>query len=91
MSVKNSTPVYYYSFFQRSHAVSWLPNEGEYKFTSNFLFVDEETEDAQDKRNEELMEITGEINYLLEQNKLPSYEKKRLVALEDFRTCPVLG
>ena len=55
------------------------------------MFVDEETEDAQDKRNEELMEITGEINYLLEQNKLPSYEKKRLVALEDFRTCPVLG
>ena len=71
-------------FSSRSHAVSWLPNEGEYKFTSNFLFVDEETEDAQDKRNEELMEITGEINYLLEQNKLPSYEKKRLVALEDF-------
>lgn len=71
-------------FSSRSHAVSWLPNEGEYKITSNFLFVDEETEDAQDKRNEELMEITGEINYLLEQNKLPSYEKKRLVALEDF-------
>ncbi len=71
-------------FSSRSHAISWLPNEGEYKFTSNFLFVDEETEDAQDKRNEELLEITGEINYLLEQNKLPSYKKKRLGALEDF-------
>ncbi|MBU6184559.1 MAG: hypothetical protein EBQ62_04425 [Alphaproteobacteria bacterium] len=67
-----------------SQAISWLPNEGEYKFISSFLFIDEETEDAQDKRNEELSEITNEINYLLEQDQLTDYEKERLVALEDF-------
>jgi hypothetical protein len=37
-----------------SQAISWLLNEGEYKFISSFLFIDEETEDTQDKRNEEL-------------------------------------
>ena len=67
-----------------SQAISWLPNEGEYKFISSFLFIDEETEDTQDKRNEELSEITNEINYLLEQDQLTDYEKERLVALEDF-------
>ena len=28
-----------------SQAISWLPNEGEYKFISSFLFIDEEEEE----------------------------------------------
>jgi len=72
------------SFSSISQAISWLPNEGEYKFTSNFLFIDEKTEDAQDERNEELMDIVDEINYLLEQDNLTNFEKNRLEVLEDF-------
>ena len=71
-------------FSSISQAISWLPNEGEYKFTSNFLFIDEKTEDAQDEQNEELMDIADEINYLLEQDNLTNVEKNRLDVLEDF-------
>jgi hypothetical protein len=65
------------SFSSISQAISWLPNEGEYKFTSNFLFIDEKTEDAQDERNEELMDIVDEINYLL----TPTVVKDSILAI----------
>lgn len=67
-----------------SQAISWLPNEGEYKFSSTVLFVDKESKKLQKWRSERLFYVRKIINVLRQKQDLTKYEKRVLQFFESI-------
>ena len=78
--------VFYLSFFyfNITQASSWLPEEGRYKFSSNFLFIDKITRGTQKQRAQILSSINNDINVLLKEQNLTKEEKQELELLESL-------
>ncbi|MFK7967646.1 MAG: hypothetical protein AB8B68_00535 [Rickettsiaceae bacterium] len=65
-------------------ASSWLPEEGRYKFSSNVLFIDNTTRNAQKTRATILSNAHRDISVLLKKQNLTREEKIDLQELESF-------
>jgi hypothetical protein len=72
-------------YFTNSFAGAWLPNEGEYKFSSSLLLIDSRTKKLQNKKSEIMLDVYRALNAIYTSNQLQNPEQtlEELQALRD--------